>query len=1039
MHKPMVRSIFVFALSLSLINTQLHPSQADASKVQAPPSGFTDASVVALSGSLVVTDRLLQAPFAPGDVATVPANFADATVTTVSGNATGLEILPDGRLLITSKEGQLTVFQNGVQSTALDLAAQSVLCSDFERGLQSVTADPDFASNNFIYVFYTRKISNSCAQGASTAVRSWVVRYTLSPGNVASAPFVVLENIPSQCGNHNGGDIHFGPQDGLLYISVGDSGCDSSSARYLSTLSGKILRVAKDGSIPASNPYANDAQGVVCGGLSAQPLNTTTKCKEIFASGLRNPFRFAVKHNSANEFYINDVGASTWEEVSVGAAGADYGWNVREGKCFNSSSTNCPAPPVGMTDPIYAYSHSLGCSITGGAFVVSAQWPAQYNGYYFGDYCDGDIKQMIQGGTVTTQTFSSQSGNLVNMMFDPVASALYYTLSSGEVRKITYTGGSNRAPTASATANPTSGSAPLAVSFDGSASSDPDGNTITGRWDFGDGSSANTLVASHTYAQPGIFIARLVVTDSLGLASAPWSVQISVGNDPPEPTISAPAISTRFAVGQVFVLSGSATDPQDGTLDASRLSWRVLLHHVPQGQPQNRHTHPFFSQTGNNATMPAMPEPEDLDAAPLGYFEIQLTATDLQGLTRTVTQTLLPNRVPIGFETQPSGLQLSVNGTTIVGPQTLTAWANQVLNLNAPSPQALGSSNYGFASWSDSGAASHSAVAPANAASFTANFSLIPGPTNTPSPIPTSTATPTNTPSPIPTSAATPTHTPSPIPTSAATSTNVPNATLTRTPTHTAFPSPTRTPANTTTPRPTATVRTPTPTRTPILPTATPMPDFCAPVTIQPNASIPDNKPAYSCFDVVVNDLGLVTSMTLKVAITHTYVGDVRLQLRSPNSMTLTVLNRPGHPATRYGDSSNLSATYPVTFAQNAANNAELMGNILLNSGTVCRHDRRCTFAPNPNGDVTSLSNSFAGFVGLMSKGTWQVCMADASSRDLGTLQSATLDLVCAAPPAVTPVPQINEVPPQPTDEQSGEKPEEIQYDVWLPLVVRDE
>ncbi|NJM42194.1 MAG: PKD domain-containing protein, partial [Anaerolineae bacterium] len=373
-------------------------------------------------------------------------------------------------------------------------------------------------------------------------------------------------------------------------------------------MNGKILRLNKDGSIPATNPYASDPNGIICGAIANQTKNAAQFCKETYAWGLRNPFKFAFRHGT-NEFRINDVGQNSWEEISIGGANVDYGWYCREGKHDNSTSGACNPRPANMQDPILEYDHVVGCSIVGGAFATSSTWPAPYkDAYFFADYCSNTIYYITEdGGNYARNTFASLDYRPIALMFDPVNSALYYTTSSGDVRRITYSVG-NRAPTASATANPTSGSAPLAVSFDGSASSDPDGNTITGRWDFGDGASANTLIASHTYAQAGNFTARLVVTDSGGLASTPWSVQISVGNDPPQPTISAPATSTRFAVGQVFVLSGSATDPQDGTLDASRLSWRVLLHHVPQGQPQNRHTHPFFSGNGNNLILLLPPD-----------------------------------------------------------------------------------------------------------------------------------------------------------------------------------------------------------------------------------------------------------------------------------------------------------------------------------------------------------------------------------------------------------------------------------------------
>ncbi len=668
-------------------------------------------------------------PQTPDQVAVVPAGFTDATVTDISGNATGLELLPDGRLLITAKAGQLIVLQNGVQSIALDLATEGVLCSGFERGLQSVVADPGFAGNSFIYVFYTRRLSDSCDQSASSPVRSRVVRYTLSPTNTVSAPFVVLENIPSPCGNHNGGDLHFGPQDGLLYISVGDGGCDNSRARYASTLSGKILRVTKDGSIPASNPYANDANGVLCGSLTAQPLNNTTKCKEIFATGLRNPFRFAMKHGSNNEFYINDVGQSTWEEISVGAIGADYGWNVREGKCLNGSSSNCPAPPAGMTDPIHVYSHSLGCSITGGAFAVSSVWPTQYNSYYFADYCDGNIYQLIQGNSVTSQTFSVRGGAVVNLMFDPVASALYYTLDTGEVRKITYTDTNNRAPTALATAAPTSGIAPFAVTFNGAASSDPDaGDMISYDWNFGDGAPhATTITTTHAYTRSGVFTATLIVTDDKGLASVPWQQKIQANNTPPTAMITAPISITKFAVGQVVTLTGKGTDPQDGTLAGSKLAWQVLLHHISTSNPQNKHTHPYAIGTGTTLSL-TYPGPEDLDAAAGSYVEARLTATDAQGLTGTMTQTLQPMRVTItvsavSTQTAAYGLNAYVNGVEVVERQTFTGWQGWSLALSAPAfQQDLYAFWFRFGAWADGGTAAHTVTVPANGATYTAYY-----------------------------------------------------------------------------------------------------------------------------------------------------------------------------------------------------------------------------------------------------------------------------------------------------------------------------
>ena len=965
MQKPVLRSVLAFAWWLSLLVAQIHTSQANVDGPEAVPANFTDAAVTTLSGGPVVTN---------------------------------VELTPDGgRLLITTQGGQVFVFNTTtnalVTTAALDLAAAGIICNEFERGLQSVTVDPNFATNKFIYIYYPWNGSaggggSNCSSNSNA--RNRVARYTLNDNNTATDPYLIIKYSPSPCGNHNGGDLHFGPTDGLLYISVGDGGCGAganTTARYRSWLNGKILRVNKDGSIPGTNPYASHPNGVKCGDVFTPVQNLTDRCTETYAWGLRNPYRFAFRHGSS-EFYINDVGQGAYEEIDVGAADADYGWYCREGQHDNNTSNSlCSPRPANMIDPIYEYDHSSGCAITGGAFATSStssSWPAPYkDAYFFVDNCRSAIYYLSQNAGVYSRiSFATISGSPVTLLFDPATNALFYTTTSGTVRKISYTP-ANRAPIASATATPTFGSAPLVVLFDGSASSDPDGNPISGRWTFGDGSSATPLSVTHTYTQGGVFTATLVVTDSFGLASAAWATQIYAGNDPPQPTINAPASTVHFSVGQVFVLSGAATDPQEGALADNRLSWNVLLQHVPQGQPQNSHTHPYFSGTGNTLTLSAMPAPEDVDAAPLSYLEIQLTATDAQGLARTVTQTLQPNRVVVSLATQPTGLQISVNGTTLVGPQTITAWANQSLGLGAPSPQTLGQNSFNFGAWSDGGAASHTVIAPTNSTALTATFMLIP------------TATSTATPTPTPTKTSTPTRTPTQTPTNA--------------PTMTGTPTPTQTPA----------------------------PDLCAPISAQINAPIPDNKPAYSCFDVAISDVGQVTSVTLRVAITHTFMGDLRLQLRSPNNLTLTLLNRPGHPAIKYGDSSNLAAAYPITFTGVSIDNAEAMGNRLLNNGVACRDDKRCAYAPNPDGDSTSLTTTLAGFTGLMSQGIWRVCVADVAAKDVGILKSATLDLACIAPPAVTPVPVIHSVPTPPDEDQAGEKPEEMQFDVWLPFVIR--
>ena len=235
---------------------------------------------------------------------------------------------------------------------------------------------------------------------------------------------------------------------------------------------------------------------------------------------------------------------------------------------------------------------------------------------------------------------------------------------------------------------------------------------------------------------------------------------------------------------------------------------------------------------------------------------------------------------------------------------------------------------------------------------------------------------------------------------------------------------------------------TPIPSPTPS-PTPDPNGDVCAPVSVALNNTIPDNVMTPTCFALPVAAAGLVTSATLKLSLQHSFISDLKIQLRTPSSSTLTLLNRPGYPATRFGDSSDMSISYPITFSASALYLAELMGNSIGGTGVVCRDDRRCTFRPSPDGDSTSTLQSFAGFVGQSAQGQWQVCLSDLAAKDVGRITSATLDLTCKAPglTVVTPAPVIEPTTtpaPEITPEPDALKPEEldVKYQVWVPLLI---
>ncbi len=205
------------------------------------------------------------------------------------------------------------------------------------------------------------------------------------------------------------------------------------------------MRIQKDGGIPADNLFVNVKGAVVCGQLAVQVLNTTTPCKEIFAWGLRNPFRIEFRPGT-NEFYINDVGHNLWEEINIGGKGKDYGSPCFEGThTYFTGMAECPPDTLlSDTKPIHEYPHSIGRgAVTGGAFVMNSNWPAPYEGaYFFGDTCCGGVFQLVKDGDVYTDTvFTKRPGYLIDMLFDPKLSTLYYTTGGeGQVRVISYTG-----------------------------------------------------------------------------------------------------------------------------------------------------------------------------------------------------------------------------------------------------------------------------------------------------------------------------------------------------------------------------------------------------------------------------------------------------------------------------------------------------------------------------------------------------------------------------------------------------------------------
>ena len=330
----------------------------------------------------------------------------------MSGAATAMAFAPDGRLFVCLQDGRLRVIDKNGVLLASSFVTLSV-DSNGERGLLGVAFDPNFASNQYVYVYYT--VPGSPAHNR-------ISRFTANGDvAVASSEFILvdLDNL-SGATNHNGGAIHFGP-DGKLYAGVGEN-ANGANAQSLSNRLGKILRINSDGTIPSDNPASFP-------GITG---STSGANRAIWAVGLRNPFTFAFQPGTTR-LLINDVGQDTWEEINDGIAGSNYGWPAEEG----------PASPPNpnFRDPIFYYGHgsssTTGCAIVGGAFYNPPvlQFPSSFVGkYFFADLCSGWIR-VLDPSNNTASDFASDISTPVDLHAGPDG-ALYYLTHGGGVFRV---------------------------------------------------------------------------------------------------------------------------------------------------------------------------------------------------------------------------------------------------------------------------------------------------------------------------------------------------------------------------------------------------------------------------------------------------------------------------------------------------------------------------------------------------------------------------------------------------------------------------
>ncbi len=336
-------------------------------------------------------------------------------------------LVPPGedRILIAELGGRVMVYENGSLGAQPFLDLSGTVLTGGERGLLSIAVHPDYPADRRLFAWYSAPLR----QGGSGNHTAYLVEFDIAPDlATASSPRTIL-TVDEPASNHNGGFLSFGT-DGYLYLGLGDGGGGNDPAgraRNLDTLLGKMIRIDVDGAepyeIPPDNPYV---------GVPGRD--------EIWASGLRNPFRWSFDDGN---IYIGDVGQSAREEIDavpVSPVGYDFGWSRYEGTLCNSLDPDPSCSTSGITMPVVEYGRSVGQTVTGGV-VYRGPTVRSLEGYYiYSDFSSGIVRafRLLDGKAVESLNLTGDlgKGRLVNFTSDADGEVLAVSLAAGAVYRL---------------------------------------------------------------------------------------------------------------------------------------------------------------------------------------------------------------------------------------------------------------------------------------------------------------------------------------------------------------------------------------------------------------------------------------------------------------------------------------------------------------------------------------------------------------------------------------------------------------------------
>ncbi|MCU1326050.1 MAG: hypothetical protein JWN34_1420, partial [Bryobacterales bacterium] len=408
----------------------------------------------------------------------LPTGFTSETVASGLTFPTNFAFLPDGRILVLEKSGIVKLFKNGALLSTPFINLSSRVNAYWDHGLLGVAVDPGFATNGFVYFLYTfendalnydqpktSRLTRVTASGDTAPLSSELVLLGTTVG-AGCGTALLADCISSDNPSHSIGSVR-AAQDGTLWVTAGDGASfngvddDALRAQNLDTLNGKLLHITNTGAGLPSNPFWNGTSGA--------------NRSKVWAYGLRNPYRFNLSPFTQTP-YIGDVGWGTWEELNLGFAGSNFGWPCYEGasqqpgyavKAVCQSLYGQGTSVVTM--PLFAYNHfGYSAASTGGAFYTGSSYPARYqNRYFHADYAQSWIRflqvnsadQLVSG----PEDFLFNGDGPVSVQMGPDGYLYYVSISTGELRRIVYSGPADTTAPAVLSTTPVSGATNISV------------------------------------------------------------------------------------------------------------------------------------------------------------------------------------------------------------------------------------------------------------------------------------------------------------------------------------------------------------------------------------------------------------------------------------------------------------------------------------------------------------------------------------------------------------------------------------------------